>query len=121
MLERKAEVHDGEGGQQRDRNLAHGDDHGGDERHPHHLHEVGVGALLARAEQRFLVALQHVGAGQQRHGRLHDFLRGVGGGDERQINGEGDDGHAENHHGVGQHIEPGTTVNHAQYCTFFST
>ncbi|KAF5295246.1 hypothetical protein FQA39_LY19327 [Lamprigera yunnana] len=47
-LEREAKVHDGKGRQQRDGDLADGDDHRRPKAHPHHVPHIGVGAELAR-------------------------------------------------------------------------
>ena len=93
--EREAEVDDRERRQQRDRDLADGDDQRADQAHAS-ASAPPAAALLPYsrlpAEQRQLVALEHVAAGQQRHRHvLHDLLGRVRAGDERDVDRKSDD------------------------------
>ena len=65
--------------------LADADDQGRDQAHPHHAaHRRVAPRATAVAGECGQVVVPAVAARQQRHGRLHDLLRGVGGGDEGQ-------------------------------------
>jgi hypothetical protein len=112
---REAEIDEGERRQQRDRDLAERDHQRRDQAHCHHRchrrHPAAIAGLAA--EQRDPVGLQHVTTGRQRHRhRLHDLLRGLGRRDQRHVDREGDDHHAQDQHQVRDRAADSIAFNH---------
>ena len=113
LPEREAEVDDRKRRQQRDRDLAEGDDQRADEAHRHHAAHRHLGARpAALAGEGLGVVDCELIAGDQRHRRLRDALRGVRRGDEGDVDREGDDQHADDQHEVRQRGEQWFALDH---------
>ncbi|KFE34238.1 phenol hydroxylase [Thioclava atlantica] len=105
----KPEIDDGEGREERDRDLPERDP----ERHHQRVQQHRRDRNIHAGKQRALVILDQVAARQDRHRRLRDLGLGVGRGDEGQPDREEDHKHARDHQRMGQPKRASALLDHA--------
>ncbi|MEY9187632.1 hypothetical protein ABH987_001260 [Bradyrhizobium ottawaense] len=89
--ERKAEIHDRIGRDDRDRNLADRDQQRHHQRVQHHVADRLAGRAARADEDGLIIGLEEMTARQQRHLPVRDQRIVLGRGDERDVDREGDD------------------------------
>jgi len=120
IAQRKAEIHDGEGGQQRDGDLAQRDRQRHHQAVEHHASDRCGGTVGRALRQDRCVVFQQVAARQQRHRRRQHLLGRQRRGDEGHPDGKGHHRDAAEQRRVAEQVEPGAPFDH-QYCTRRST